>query len=101
MTTLQTKDPSTILYLDASGIDDNEVYTYGWGIKGNRIYGMKNAERQKRLSFISTIHGNKHIAPLVFEGTCDRRVFETYIEKVLLPVLKPGQTLGPIQEFPV
>jgi transposase len=69
------------------------VYAYGWGIKGNRIYGMKNAEREKRLSFISTIHGNEHIAPLVFEGTCDRRVFETYIEKVLLPVLKSGQTL--------
>jgi hypothetical protein len=62
LTALQTKDPSTILYLDEYGVDDNEAYAYGWGIKGNRIYGMKNAEREKHLLFISTIHGNEHMS---------------------------------------
>ena len=32
-------------------------------------------------------------APFVFEGYCSHIVFEAYVEKVLLPVLIPGQTL--------
>ena len=33
------------------------------------------------------------IAPLVFEGTCDSILFETYIRDVLIKELKPGQVV--------
>ncbi|MBX9742546.1 MAG: transposase [Chthoniobacterales bacterium] len=29
----------------------------------------------------------------MFEGSCNRSLFETYVEKVLVPVLQPGQTV--------
>ena len=90
---INTKDPKTVIYLDESGIDDNETYDYSWGPKGPRIYALKPARRKKRLSIISAIQGNRHVAPLVFEGTCDREVFEMYLEKVLIPQLAPGHTL--------
>lgn len=32
-------------------------------------------------------------APFVFKGSCNREVFETYVEKVLIPTLRPGQTV--------
>jgi len=54
---------------------------------------MKNAERQKRLSIISSLNQKVIKAPFVFEGFCTRQVFEAYIEKVLIPELEPGQTL--------
>lgn len=35
----------------------------------------------------------KVLAPMIFTGTCDRVVVETWFDKVLLPVLQPGQTV--------
>lgn len=86
-------DPSTIVYIDESGVDDNETNSYAWGPKGERIYAEKNAERTRRLSIISSLNNNTLKAPFVFEGTCDRGVFETYLERVLVPSLKKGQTV--------
>lgn len=74
-------------------IDDNETYDYSWGPRGQRIYAMKHANRNKRLSIISALNQRHLKAPFVFEGACTRAVFEVYIEKVLVPELKPGQTV--------
>ena len=58
-----------------------------------RIYAEKNAVRTRRLSIISSLNQNNLTAPFVFEGTCNRDIFETYLEKVLVPNLQKGQTL--------
>ena len=93
VTEVATKDPESLVYLDESGIDDNEVYAYGWSPKGSRVYGMKNGDRQKRLSIVAALNQKTIKAPLVFEGSCNRKVFEVYVEKVLIPELIPGQTV--------
>lgn len=87
---LAKKDPEKIIYLDESGIDDNEAYSYGYGLKGSRIYDTKNAYRNKRLSIISALHKKALIAPFVFEGYCDSKLFAAYVEKILIPELPPG-----------
>jgi transposase len=79
--------------MDESGIDDNETYPYAWGTYGQRIYGIKKANRTKRLSIISALNDNNLQAPFVFEGYCNKDVIQLYIEKVLAPTLKPGQTV--------
>ena len=33
------------------------------------------------------------IAPLTFEGSCNRRLFEKWLAQMLIPNLKPGQTV--------
>lgn len=33
------------------------------------------------------------IAPMIFEGNCDKEVFEVYVRDVLIQDLKPGQTI--------
>ncbi len=33
------------------------------------------------------------LAPFTFEGCCNRTVFELWLEFILIPTLKPGQTL--------
>lgn len=80
-------------YLDESGIDDNEVYHYAWGPKGERIYGLKMGYKNKRLSIISTLNQGKVQAPFVFEGYCNTEIICFYIEKILIPTLMPGQVI--------
>ncbi len=75
METIKTKSINSLIYLDESGIDDNEEYPYAWGKKGPRIYALKPGKRQKRLSIISVLHQNTLKAPFVFEGSCNQRSF--------------------------
>lgn len=91
--TIAKKSFKDLVYLDESGIDDDEVYPYGWGQKGQRIYGLKKARRAKRLSIIGALNETKIKAPFVFEESCTRDVFESYVREVLVPSLNPGQTV--------
>jgi transposase len=90
---IATKNPENIVYIDESGIDDNEEYPYAWGKKGERIYAMKSGVKRKRLSIIGSLNQNILKAPFVFEGSCTRDVFEIYLSEILLPYIKPGQTI--------
>lgn len=91
MEQLATLDPKTLIFMDESGIDDNETYSYAWGTQGQRVYGIKKANRGKRLSIISALNDNNLQAPFVFEGYCNTEVIHLYIERVLVPTLRPGQ----------
>ncbi len=42
---------------------------------------------------IAALSQKKLIAPLSFEGSCNRQVFEKWLEEMLIPLLKPGQTI--------
>jgi transposase len=86
-------DPSKIHYLDEAGIDDDEVYQYGWSKRGTRLFCMKKGKKKARTSFISSLFQEKLEVSLIFEGPCNRAIFEMFIEKMLLPKLKEGDTV--------
>ena len=90
---LKNVDLQKCVYLDETGIDDNEIPSFAWGPIGERIFDMKQAERTNRYSILAALSNNKIIAPIVFEGTCFRELFETYLETELLPVLASGTVI--------
>ena len=90
---IENIDSDKLVYLDECGIDDNESYAYAWGKKGHRVHAKKPAKRNKRLSIISVLNQNNLQAPFLFEGSCTRDVFITYLKKVLIPNLNEGQVV--------
>lgn len=82
-----------LVFIDESGIDDNEFYAYGWAPKGKRLCANKPAFKNKRVSIIGALNEGKVFAPCVFEGYCNSELFEDYIENILVPELKPWQTV--------
>ena len=82
-----------MVFIDESGIDDNEFYAYGWAPKGKRLYAEKPGFKKKRISIIGALNEEKIKAPCPFEGYCNSEVFEAYIENLLVPTLRPGQTV--------
>jgi transposase len=82
---------SNLVYLDETGCDDNETYDYGYNMIGKRFYALKNAYRNKRISIIAALNQKRIIAPFVFEGYCNSKLFEIYVDKILVPELTPGQ----------
>ena len=88
---IQKHKPENIVYIDESGIDNREDYGYGWNETGERFYDFKSGKRSLRVSIISGLCQGSLIAPLTFEGSCNRQVFEKWLEEMLIPKLKPGQ----------
>lgn len=86
-------DPAKIVYSDEAGIDDNERPMMGWAPLGERCYDEKKGVRKTRYNITAALNQNQLFAPFIFEGYSNAAVYETYIEKVLIPSLKPGMVL--------
>ena len=82
-----------LVYIDESGIDNYLCYPWGYGLRGQKVYGEVSGKKYARESFIAGKNGSKIIAPMCFYGTCNTAVFNTWIEQMLLPELKHGQVV--------
>lgn len=83
----------SIIYVDESGFAGNTVREYGWAARGQKVYGDRPGKRQQRTSLLLAQSRAKRFAPLLFEGTCNTTVFNTWLKTCLLPELAPGQTV--------
>lgn len=85
--------PHRLVYIDEAGLADNDPISRGYAPKGQRCYAQKSGRAKKRVSFIAGLMQNKIIAPMTFEGSCDRFVFEAWLKQVLIPELPTGSVL--------
>lgn len=74
-------------------MDNREDYGYGYSPKGERLYAMKSGRREGRVNMIAALCNHQLLAPFTITGSCNRQVFEIWIESCLVPELKPGQIL--------
>ncbi len=82
-----------LVFIDESGIEDNATIEYGWSKQGTRCYGEKVYQHNGRISMIAGLCKGNIIAPIIFEGNCNKEIFETYIKTTLIKELQPGQTV--------
>jgi len=83
----------TIVYVDEAGMDNREDYDYGPNSRGQRFHALKPGRRQGRVNMIAALCKGQLMAPFTVVGSCNRSVFEIWLEKCLIPVLKPGQVV--------
>ena len=65
----------------------------GWGKRSEKVVGKKSGKYYERTNIIAGLVNNKPIAPIVFNGSCDTLLFETWVEKFLIKELKPNQVV--------
>jgi transposase len=65
----------------------------GWAPRGKRCYAQKKGERKARYNIVAALNLNLLFAPLIFEGHSNTPVYETYVERVLAPALRPGMVV--------
>ena len=82
-----------LVYLDEAGIDDTDDYAYGYCLTGERFEAERQGSRIERVSFIAAWQQQQLVAPMTYEGYCNRTVFERWLEAFLLPMLEPGQVI--------
>ena len=74
-------------------MDSRDEYAYGYSPRGERLHALKSGRRSGRVNMIAAYCNGHLLAPFTVEGACNRQVFETWLERCLIPVLKPGQKL--------
>ena len=74
-------------------MDERDDYGYGWCQRGQRFEALRSGRRNGRVNMIAAYCQQQLSAVLTVEGACNRVVFETWLEKCLLPTLIPGQVV--------
>jgi transposase len=83
--------PQSLVYIDESGIELTICKDRGWGKKGEKLVGKKSGKYYERTNIIAGYVNHKSIAPMIFNGSCNTKLFETWVEELLIKELKPGQ----------
>ena len=81
------------VYVDEAGVEDTLDYAYGWSLKGTRCWGEKLGHRTQRVSMVAAWCAGEVLTALTFEGYCDSVLIETWFERQLCKVLRPGQVV--------
>ena len=62
----------------------------GWAPRGRRLTAKVAHGRWKTMTFLAALRHDRIDAPWFIEGPIDGESFRLYVEKVLLPTLRPG-----------
>lgn len=62
----------------------------GWAPKGQRLIAKVPHGKWKTLTFLAALRHDRIDAPWLLDGPINGECFRTYVEKVLVPTLKPG-----------
>jgi len=82
-----------LVYIDESGLEVNVVKVRGWGKKGEELKGTVSGKYYQRTNIIAGYSNRQSIAPLVFNGSCNTKLFNKWVEEFLIKELKPGQVV--------
>ena len=83
-------DPARLVFIDETWASTNMARRYGRAPRGQRLRVGIPHGHWKTTTFIAGLRTSGVIAPFVLDGPINRATFETYVEKVLIPELVPG-----------
>ena len=90
---MEQLNPADCVYIDESGIEESLCREYGRAQRGQKISGERTGKKAQRLSIIAGLNQKELVAPFYFKGYCDTEVLNSWLENILLPCLKVGQTI--------
>ena len=82
-----------LVFVDACGSTIALTPLYARAPRGQRAYGSAPRNWGKNTTLIAGLTLSGIQAPFVLEGAVDTLAFETYVEHVLAPSLRPGQVV--------
>jgi transposase len=83
-------DRTRLLFIDETWLKTNMAPLRGWGPSGERLIAHVPHGHWKTMTFLAALRHDRIEAPFVLDGPINGEVFLAYIEKVLVPILRPG-----------
>jgi transposase len=85
-------DPRRLVFVDESGANTAMTRTHGRAPVGQRVY-TNTPGRWESITMTCGLRLSGVTAPLAFRGATNTDIFETYVQDVLVPELKPGDVV--------
>ncbi|MFN0113801.1 MAG: IS630 family transposase [Paracoccaceae bacterium] len=82
-----------LVFIDETSLKTNLVKTTGWAPVGQRLIDHAPFGHWHTQTFIAGLAQDGLIAPWVLDGAMNRASFDTHIERILAPALRPGQII--------
>lgn len=86
-------DPERLVFIDETWASTNMARRHGRCPRGQRLRLGVPHGHWKTTTFVAGLRTTGIAAPFVLDGPINRVAFETYVEKVLAPELKPGDVV--------
>ncbi len=86
-------NPRRLVFIDETWVKTNMAPLRGWAGKGERLPGAAPFGHWNTSTFIAALRYDRIDAPWVFDGPVNGDIFRTYVEKVLVPTLEPGDVV--------
>jgi transposase len=83
-------DPSRLVFIDETWTKTNMAPLRGWAPRGMRLVTKVPHGHWNTTTFLAALRHDRIEAPWLFEGPINGESFAVYVEKVLLPTLRPG-----------
>ena len=79
-----------LVFIDETWTRTDMAALRGWAPRGQRLSAKVPHGRWKTMTFLAALRHDRIEAPWFIEGPIDGDSFRLYVEKVLLPTLRPG-----------
>jgi len=83
-------DPARLVFLDETWTSTNMARTCGRSPRGERLRSPVPHGHWKTTTFVAGLRLSGIAAPFVLDGPINRDAFQTYVDRVLVPELAPG-----------
>lgn len=78
------------MFIDETWTKTNMAPLRGWGMRGQRLRAKAPQGRWRTMTFLAALRHDRIEAPWLLSGPINGEKFRLYIEKVLVPTLRPG-----------
>jgi len=82
--------PERLVFIDETWTKTNMAPLRGWALRGERLIGKVPHRSWKTMTFLAALRHDRIEAPWLLEGPIDGEAFRTYVKRVLVPTLRPG-----------
>ena len=83
-------EPARLVFIDETWAKTNMAPLRGWAPRGARLRAKVPQRRWKTLTFLAALRHDRIDAPWLVDGPINGERFRLYVEKVLVPSLRPG-----------
>ena len=86
-------DPARLVFIDETAAATNLTRPRGYAPRGERLIDAAPYGRWHTTTFVGALRADGFIAPMVIDGAVNGELFLAYVEKVLVPELRPGDVV--------
>src|SRR3954471_6940521 len=86
-------DPERLIFTYETWASTIRARRYGRTARGRRLRAGVPYGGWKTITFVAGLRPSGVVAPFVLDGPINRAAFEAYVEKVLVPALRPGDVV--------